>query len=119
MTNDNMTNDKCRKLNFKPDKQFEELIELGSSPVRPESEIDRDCRVVEYEDFLQSKGFDYKETRLSRGGGVRSYENKVINKTVEVMKGWETNDIQYWIGRASDGKEISHGKGLNNLKKKV
>lgn len=114
-----MTNDKCRKLKFIPDKQFKELIELGASPVRPDNEIDRDCRIVEYEDFLQSKGFEYKETSLSRGGGVRSYENKSINKTVAVMRSWDNNEIQYWIGRASDGKEISHGKRLNDLKKNI
>ena len=114
-----MPNDKCIKLKFVPDKQFKELIELGASPVRPDSEIDRDCRVVEYEDFLQTKGFEYKDTRLSRGGGVRSYDNKAINKTVEVMRNWDTNDIQYWIGRSSDGKEISRGKRLDDLKKNV
>ena len=113
-----MTNDKC-KLKSIPDRQFKELIDLGTSPVRPDSEIDRDCRIVEYEDFLQSKGFGYKDTRLSSTGGVRSYDNKAINKTVEVMRSPDTNDIQYWIGRISDGKEIGHGKGLNNLKKKV
>ena len=79
----------------------------------------RDCRIVEYEDFLQSKGFEYKQTSLSRGGGVRSYENKASNKTVEIMRDWDTKDIQYWIGRSSDGKEISHGKALNDLKKKI
>ncbi len=111
--------DKCRKLKFIPDEQFKELIELGANPVRPDSEIDRDCRVVEYEDFLQSKGFEYKKTSLSRGAGVRSYENKAINKTVEVMRNWDTEEIQYCIDRSSDGKEISHGKGLNDLKKKI
>ena len=50
-----MPNDKCRKLKFIPNKQFKELIELWASPIRPDSEIDRDCRVVEYDDFLQSK----------------------------------------------------------------
>lgn len=114
-----MTNDKCRKLKFIPDKQFKELIEFGTSPVRPDSEIDRDCRTIEYEDFLQSKGFEYRETRLSSSGGVRSYDNKDINKTVEVMRSPDSSGIQYWIGRISDGKEISHGKGLDNLKKKV
>lgn|SRR3990167_1654732 len=114
-----MPNDKCRKLKFIPDEQFKELIELGANPVRPDSEIDRDCRVVEYEDFLQSKGFEYKKTSLSRGGGIRSYENKTINKAVEVMRDWDTKEIQYCIDRLSDNKEISHGKGLNDLRKKI
>lgn len=113
-----MTNNKC-KLKFIPDIYFKELIELGASPVRPDSEIDRDCRIVEYEDFLQTKGFEYKETRLSHSGGVRSYDNKTINKTVEVMRSPDSSSIQYWIGRLSDGKELAYGKGLNNLKKKI
>lgn len=114
-----MTNDECRKLKFIPDKQFKELINLGASPVRPDSEIDRDCRVVEYDDYLQSKGFQYKETRLARGGGVRTYENKAANKAVEVMRSWDTNEIQYWIGKLPSYKEIGHGKRLDDLKKKV
>jgi len=114
-----MPNDKCRKLKFKPDEYFKELIDLGASPVRPDNEIDRDCRAVEYEDFLQSKGFEYRDTRLSSGGGVRSYDNKTINKTVEVMRSPDSSGIQYWIGRLSDGKEISYGKGINNLRKKI
>lgn len=113
-----MTNDKC-KLKFIPDQQFKELIELGASPIRPDSEIDRDCRVVEYENFLQVKGFEYKETRLASSGGVRSYNNEAINKTVEIVRSPDSTGIQYWIGRLSDGKEISYGKGLNNLKKKI
>lgn len=114
-----MINDKCRKLKFIPDEQFKELIDLGASPVRPDSEIDRDCRAVEYDDFLQSKGFEYRDTRLASSGGVRSYDNKAINKTVEIMRIPDSSGIQYWIGRMSDGKEIGHGKGLNNLKNKI
>ncbi len=114
-----MTDDKCRKLKFIPDKLFEELIKVGASPIRPDSEIDRDCRTVEYEDFLQSKGFEYKDTRLSNSGGVRSYGNKTINKKVEIMRSPDSSGIQYWVGRLSDDKEISHGKGLDNLKKKI
>ena len=114
-----MIDNKCRKLRFVPDQQFKELIEVGANPVRPDSEIDRDCRVVEYEDFLQSKGFGYKDTRLSSSGGVRSYGNKVVNKEVEIMRSPDYSGIQYWIGRMSDGKEIGHGKGLDNLKKKI
>ena len=64
-----MSNDKCRKLKFIPDKQFKELIDLGTNPVRPDSEINRDCRIVEYEDLLQSKGFEYKETSLGSTEG--------------------------------------------------
>lgn len=111
-----MTNDKC-KLKFIPDKQFKELIAHGASPVRPDSEIDRDCRVVEYDDFLQSKGFNYKETRLSRGGGVRLYES--VEKVVEIMRSWDTNEIQFWIGKLPNYKEIGHGKRLDDLKKAV
>lgn len=111
--------DHCRKLKFIPDKQFKELIEVGASPIRSDSEIDRDCRIVEYEDFLQSKGFEYKDTRLSSSGGVRSYDNKAINKKVEIMRSPDSSGIQYWVGKISNDKEISHGKGLDNLKKKI
>ena len=35
-------------------------------------------------DFLQSKGFEYKKMSLSRGGGVRSYENKFLIKRLKL-----------------------------------
>jgi len=101
-----------------PDRQFKKLIDLGANPVRPDSEIDRDCRAVEYDDFLQTKGFEYKETSLSSTGGVRTYDNKAINKIVEIMRSPDSSGIQYWIGTFGY-KEIGHGKGLDNLKKKI
>jgi hypothetical protein len=63
--------------------------------------------------------WNYKETRLSSSGGVRSYDNKAINKKVEIMRSPDSSSVQYWVGRLSDDKEISHGKGLDNLKKKI
>lgn len=91
------------KLKFIHDKQFKELTELVTNPVRPDSEIDRDCRTMEFEDFLQFKGFEYKETSLSSSGGVRSYDNKPINKTVEVMRspdssGMHIEQLKLFIG---------------------
>lgn len=109
---------KCRKLKSIPDSQFQELINLGAKPVRPDSEIDIDCRVIEYEDFLKTKGFEYRNTRLSSTGGVRSYDNKSVDKTVEVMRSSDTKDIQYWIGKISNRKEIAHGKKLDDLKRR-
>lgn len=112
-----MANDKCRKLKSVTEERFVDLVK--SNPIRPDNEIDRDCRVIEYEDFLQSKGFEYINTRLSRGGGVRLYENKSVDKHVEIIRDWDNMEIQYWVGTSSKGKELGHGKGLNNLKKKI
>lgn len=112
-----MTNDKCRKLKSIPEERFKDLIK--ADPIRPDNEVDRDCRVIEYEDLLTSNGFEYKFTRLSRGGGVRTYENRHTDKMVEVMRDWDNNEVQFWVGTASKGKELGHGKGLQNLKKKI
>lgn len=108
----------CKKLKFIPDRQFKELIDLGTSPVRPDSEIDRDCRVIEYDEFLHSKGYEYKETSLGRSGGNRRYENKTTKKAVEIMRD-SKNEIQFWLGKLPSYKEIGYGKGLNNLKNKI
>jgi hypothetical protein len=111
--------EECKKLKSIPDKLFKDLIELGASPIREDSEIDRDCRVIEYEELLKSKGFEYKETHLGRGGGIREYENSTINKTVDITRDWDTKEIQYWIGLTSNGKELGIGKGIQNLKRKI
>lgn len=88
--------------------------------IRPDTEIDRDDRVIPYETWLSDKGFIYDNTRMSRGGGVRLYKHPKDIAT-EVMRQPDKPNLglQWCIMRASDAKELACGKDLTVMKKKI
>lgn len=83
---------------------------------RTETEIDRDCRVIEHENLLISNGFEYVDTRMSQNGGVRLYLNKSTSKFVEVMRN-DAKEMRWWIGNKL--RELGHGKSIDVLKRKI
>ncbi len=111
-----MPNDKSRKLESIPDEQFAELIKLGANPVRPDSEIDRDERVVPYDTWLISNGFKYVHTSLGKYGGSRTYNHP---SGVSIYVGRWENDILWAAEQSSNGKILAEGKGLELLISKL
>lgn len=99
-----------------PDEQFSELIKLGANPVRPDSEIDRDERVVPYDIWLISNGFKYVNTSLGKHGGSRTYNHP---SGINVYVGRWENDILWAAEKSSNGKILAEGKGLELLISKL
>ena len=84
--------------------------------IREDFAVDRDERVVPYDNWLLLNGFKYIHTTMGRYGGSRIYKHP-SGITVSVGR-WST-DILWSIDRSIDGKPISDGSGIQTLISKL
>lgn len=79
-------------------------------------DIDKDVRSVVFDKLLLDNGFKYCWTTDSSSGGKRKYshESGII---VVFFRG--TIDLNWYIDRSSDNKQLDHGSGFISMTTKI